>query len=53
MTLTFVVLMGVVLLMELGAGFAAYKLKGQVNRFINVAGTPYTPLLQLFPTKVV
>ena len=31
MTLTFAVLMGVIFLMEIGAGIAAYKLKGQVG----------------------
>jgi len=31
MTLTFAVLLGVIFLMEIGAGVAAYKLKGQVN----------------------
>lgn len=30
MTTTFAVLMGVIFLMEIGAGIAAYKLKGQV-----------------------
>ena len=32
MTTTFAVLMGVIFLMEIGAGIAAYKLKGQVIR---------------------
>merc|ERR1712012_384107 len=32
MTTTFAVLMGVIFLMEIGAGIAAYKLKGQVDR---------------------
>jgi len=31
MTLTFAILLGVIFLMEIGAGIAAYKLKGQVN----------------------
>jgi len=31
MTFTFAILMGVIFLMEIGAGIAAYKLKGQVN----------------------
>ena len=31
MTLTFAVLMGIIFLMEIGAGIAAYKLKGQVG----------------------
>ena len=31
MTLTFALLMAVIFLMEIGAGIAAYKLKGQVE----------------------
>merc|ERR1712172_195432 len=31
MTLTFAALLGIIFLMEIGAGIAAYKLKGQVN----------------------
>merc|ERR1712179_479904 len=34
MTITFAVLMAVIFLMEIGAGIAAYKLKGQVNSLI-------------------
>jgi len=34
MTLTFAVLMGVIFLMEIGAGIAAYKLKGQVKGLV-------------------
>ena len=38
MTTTFAVLMGVIFLMEIGAGIAAYKLKGQVVRkYLNKA----------------
>ena len=36
MTTTFAVLMGVIFLMEIGAGIAAYKLKGQVDRNHNL-----------------
>ena len=34
MTLTFAVLLGVIFLMEVGAGIAAYKLKHQVSSFV-------------------
>ena len=34
MTTTFAVLMGVIFLMEIGAGIAAYKLKGQVIKIM-------------------
>jgi len=34
MTLTFAVLLGIIFLMEIGAGIAAYKLKGQVNALL-------------------
>jgi len=34
MTLTFAILMGIIFLMEIGAGIAAYKLKGQVKPLI-------------------
>ena len=32
MTLTFAILLGIIFLMEIGAGIAAYHLKGQVHR---------------------
>merc|ERR1712066_576201 len=35
MTLTFAILLGIIFLMEVGAGIAAYKLKHQVNHIIN------------------
>merc|ERR1711971_255035 len=35
MTLTFAILLGIIFLMEVGAGIAAYKLKHQVNAIIN------------------
>jgi CD63 antigen len=31
MTLTFAILLGIIFLMEIGAGIAAYHLKGQVH----------------------
>jgi len=34
MTLTFAILLGMIFLMEIGAGIAAYKLKGRVNDLI-------------------
>jgi len=36
MTLTFAVLLGIIFLMEVGAGIAAYRLKNQVNDLIEV-----------------
>jgi len=36
MTLTFAILLGVIFLMEIGAGIAAYKLKGKINGMIEV-----------------
>lgn len=34
MTLTFAILLGIIFLMEIGAGIAAYHLKGQVNHLV-------------------
>ncbi len=35
MTLTFAILLGIIFLMEIGAGIAAYHLKGQVQILIH------------------
>ena len=36
MTLTFALLLGIIFLMEVGAGIAAYQLRGQVQKWLFV-----------------